>query len=68
VLNTQSYAWDFKAAGAETMLKVKGTPYIFTGVAPNASTGSKTFALPAGITGSTVQVVNENRTIPVAGG
>lgn len=68
VLNTQSYVWDF-AAGTDTMLKTYGgSAYVFAGVGLKQSTGSKTFTLPAGVTGGTVTVVDENRTIPVVGG
>ena len=34
----------------------------------DGTTGSKTFTLPAGVTGSQVEVLNENRTIQVQGG
>jgi hypothetical protein len=78
VLNTQSYynktrtvngftyyEYDFNNA-TDTMLKVKdGYAYIFAGIGMNDGTGNKTFTLPAGVTGSAVEVVGENRTIPV---
>lgn len=68
VLNSQSYSYDF-ANGTDTMLKTyNGDAYIFADVGLLDSTGSKTFTLPAGIGGSTVTVVGENRTIPVVGG
>ncbi|MDP9936737.1 hypothetical protein J2T11_003105 [Paenarthrobacter nicotinovorans] len=69
VLNTQSYVWDAGAAGVDTLLKAKdGSAYLFAGIGLNGATGSKTFTLPAGITGTQVEVVGENRSIPVQGG
>jgi hypothetical protein len=69
VLNTQSYVWDFSASGIETMLKAYGgNAYIFTSKSVLGTTGSKTFTLPSGITGTTVTVVDEARTINVSGG
>ncbi|MFP3580490.1 hypothetical protein SB659_13015 [Arthrobacter sp. SIMBA_036] len=69
VLNTQSYVWNAGAAGTDTMLKSKdGSAYLFAGIGLKGTTGSKTFTLPAGITGSQVQVVGENRTIAVQNG
>jgi hypothetical protein len=66
VLNTQSYLWDFRA-GADTMLKVKdGYAYIFAGVGLKDTPGSKTFTLPTGVSGSTVEVVGESRSISVS--
>ena len=68
VLNTQSYAYDFNNA-TDTMLKVyNGEAYIFAGIGLLESPGSKTFTLPAGINGTTVTVVGENRTLPVTNG
>jgi hypothetical protein len=68
VLNTQSYLWDFRA-GADTMLKVKdGYAYIFAGVGLKDMAGSKTFTLPSGVNGSTVEVVGESRSISVSNG
>ncbi|MFF1832195.1 hypothetical protein [Paenarthrobacter sp. NPDC058040] len=69
VLNTQSYAWNAGAAGTDTMLKAKdGSAYVFAGIGLNGATGSKTFTLPAGITGTQVEVVGENRTLTVSNG
>lgn len=68
VLNTQSYQYAFNTT-TDTMFKVfNGSAYIFAGVGPGHSTGSKTFKLPANVTGSTVNVVGENRTLPVVDG
>lgn len=67
VLNTQSYVWDTRS-GNDTMLKTHaGSAYLFATLAQNQSTGTKTFTLPAGITGTTVTVIGENRTLPVTG-
>ncbi|MGP0223183.1 hypothetical protein [Paenarthrobacter sp. NCHU4564] len=69
VLNTQSYGWNAGATGTDTMLKAKdGSAYLFAGIGLNGNTGSKTFTLPAGITGTQVEVVGENRTIPIQNG
>ncbi|WP_437307761.1 DUF4082 domain-containing protein [Sorangium sp. So ce388] len=68
VLNTQSYAYSFNA-NLDTMLKEhNGSYYIFAMVGRAKPTGSYTLTLPAGLTGSTVQVLHENRTIAVNGG
>ena len=67
VLNTQSYRHDFRA-GVETMLKAHGgSLYVFAGIGLNQAPGTKTFTLPAGVAG-TVEVVGENRTLPINGG
>ncbi|MFJ4262739.1 hypothetical protein ACIPYU_09860 [Paenarthrobacter nicotinovorans] len=67
VINTQSYVWNF-GQGIDSMLKVKdGSAYVFA-MGKDGATGSKTFTLPAGITGTQVDVVGENRSIPVQGG
>jgi hypothetical protein len=68
VINTQSYQWSF-GTGLETMLKAQGgSAYIFAMCANGSTPGSRTFTLPAGVTGSTVEVVDESRTLPVSGG
>lgn len=81
VLNTQSYyntsvdvngftyhRYSF-ANGTDTMVKTHGGfVYIFAGLGMGDATGSKTFTVPAGVSGNTVDVVGESRTIPVAGG
>jgi len=68
VINTQSYVWNF-GANLETMLKTQGGfAYVFAMCANNSAPGSRTFTLPAGISGTQVQVVDEGRTIPVSGG
>jgi hypothetical protein len=68
VLNTQSYAWT-ASPDADTMLKTyNGSAYLFAGIGHNQAAGTKTFTLPAGVTGTTVTVIGENRTIPVVNG
>lgn len=81
VLNTQSYYnatrtvngftyyhYTF-ANGTDTMLKTYGGhAYVFAGLGMGHATGSKTFLLPEGVGGTTVEVVGENRTLPVVGG
>lgn len=66
--------------GTDTMLKTyNGSAYIIAGLGMRCnntsctsgttdSTGSKTFTLPAGVTGTTVTVVGEGRTLPVSNG
>jgi hypothetical protein len=50
------------------MLKAKdGSAYIFA-MTDDGLTGSRTFTLPGGITGSTVEVLGENRSIHIQGG
>jgi len=69
VINTQSYVWNFSATGLDTMLKAKdGFAYIFASVGIGGTTGSKTFTLPSGITGTTATVLNESRTVNISGG
>lgn len=66
VLNTQPYVWGF-GAGLDTSLRVSdGYAYIIA--MTDGGSGSRTFTLPAGITGSTVEVVGESRTLPISGG
>ena len=66
--------------GTDTMLKTyNGSVYIFAALGMHCnnssctsgtvdSTGAKAFMLPVGITGTTVEVVGEDRTIPVTNG
>ncbi|UUZ60412.1 hypothetical protein [Nocardioides sp. B-3] len=68
VINTQSYAYDF-ANGTDTMLKAAGGhAYVFAGIGLLESPGDKQFALPPGVSGTSVTVVGESRTIPVIDG
>ncbi|WP_210418394.1 DUF4082 domain-containing protein [Agromyces intestinalis] len=66
VINTQSYVWNF-GPGLETALKVHGG-YAYIFAMTDASTGSRTFTLPAGISAASVEVVDEARRIQVTGG
>lgn len=68
VLNTQSFAYSF-GPNLRTMFKVSGdSAYIFSMMGAGTSAGQRSFQLPAGVTGRAVEVVNENRTIPVGAG
>ena len=71
VINTQSYQYSF-GVNLDTMLKTyNGSAYIFAMISGAASSqpGNRTFALPPRLKGATsVQVLNENRTIPVDDG
>ena len=81
VLNTQSYynttvvvngftyyRFTFNN-GTDTMLKTyNGHAYIFAGLGMGHTTGTKTFTVPAGINGMSVEVVGESRTLTVTGG
>lgn len=68
VINTQSYVWSF-GANLETMLKAYGGyAYIFAMCSNGSTPGSRTFTLPAGITGTIVEVFDESRNITVSGG
>lgn len=65
VINTQSYKYTF-GPGLDTMLKTQnGSAYIFSMIDGSSKPGSRTFQLPAGVNGKSVEVLNENRTIPV---
>jgi hypothetical protein len=70
VLNTQSYVHTFNST-VKTMLKsYGGYAYIFAMSEPQTthSTASRTFTLPSGINGTTVEVLNESRSLSVSGG
>lgn len=65
VLNTQSYQYSF-GAGLDTMLKTyNGSAYVFAMVDGSSKPGNRVFQLPNGIKATSVQVVDENRTIAV---
>lgn len=65
VLNTQSLEWRF-GDGLDTMLKVHdGHAWVFA--MTDGGSGPRTFTLPPGLSGTTVEVVDEGRTIPVSG-
>lgn len=69
VLNTQSYVYSF-GTGLDTMLKAHdGNVYIFAMIDSSSSEpGRREFTLPPDVTGSEVEVLFENRTIPVKDG
>lgn len=65
VINTPSYEWSF-GAGLETALKAHdGSAYVFA--MTDGTSGTRTFTLPSGL-GATVEVVGEDREIPVVDG
>jgi hypothetical protein len=66
VINTQSYQYSF-GSGLDTMLKTKdGSAYIFAMIDGSSKPGGRTFQLPPGVDGKSVQVLYENRTLPVS--
>jgi hypothetical protein len=66
ILNTQSYEWSF-GQGLDTMLKTHdGHAYVFA--MSDGRTGERSFTLPDGIGGTTVEVIGEDRTIDVVDG
>jgi hypothetical protein len=71
VINTQSYQYSF-GSDLDTMLKsYQGSAYIFAMIsgAAGSQPGQRTFTLPSDLAKATsVLVLNENRTIPVADG
>jgi hypothetical protein len=71
VLNTQSYQHNF-GSSVDTMLKwYDGAAYLFAMPSgfQTSKPGSRTFTLPTGLAHATsVQVLNENRSIKVTGG
>jgi hypothetical protein len=67
VINTQSYDYTF-GRGLDTMLKTDGGfAYIFAMIDGSSQPGSRTFALPAGVHGRSVEVLDENRTLQADG-
>ena len=69
VINSDSYVHNYGAAGVDTMTKqADGDLVVFAGIGLKGAPGSKTFTLPTGVTGTTVEVVGENRSIDVTGG
>ena len=66
VLNTQSQKWDF-GAGLATALKVHDG-YAYVLAMTDGGTGERTFALPTGLRGNSVEVVGEGRTLAVSNG
>ncbi len=67
VINTQSYQYTF-GPGLDTMLKVSdGYAYVFSMIDNVSQPGSRTLTLPTGVTGTSVEVLFENRTLPANG-
>jgi hypothetical protein len=65
VLNTQSYQYGF-AAGLDTMLKeYQGSYYVFAMVSRGSAVGEHTLTLPPGLSADRVEVLFEDRTLPV---
>ncbi|WP_259460347.1 hypothetical protein [Pseudarthrobacter phenanthrenivorans] len=68
VINTQSYAWDF-GPGLDTMLKAKDrVAYVFAEIALGTDPGSRTFTLPPSVSGTTIEVVDEGRSVKLEDG
>ena len=68
IINTQSYEWSF-GPDVDTMLKASGdSAYIFAEIALATGPGTRTFTLPPSIRGTTVDVVDEGRTLDVVHG
>lgn len=63
VINTQSYVHNF-GPGLDTMLKASGG-YAYIFAMTEGLTGSRALTLPAGITGNSVEVIGESRTLSV---
>lgn len=67
VLNTQSFRWNF-GEGSETMLKTYGDEaYIFAALALGTEPGKRTFNLPPTFVATAIEVIGEDRKIPVDG-
>jgi hypothetical protein len=68
VLNTQSYKWRFNPA-LNTMLKEHdGSYYIFAMPGRTGGTGAQSLTLPPGLAATDVEVLFEDRTVPVTDG
>ncbi len=66
LLNSPSYSWNF-GPGLQTALKAdRQAVYIFA--MTDGGTGTRSFALPDDVAGTTVEVVGEDRTIPITNG
>ncbi|MGW9402485.1 hypothetical protein ACWGQ2_00780 [Arthrobacter sp. NPDC055585] len=65
VINTQSYEYSF-GPGLDTMLKVQdGQAYVFAMPEGGTEPGRRSFVLPEGITAGDVEVLFEDRVLPV---
>ena len=68
VINTQSYAYTF-GPGLDTMLKTHdGSTYIFSMINGESQPGDRSFQLPKGIAGDSVEVMFEGRNLPIVDG
>ncbi|MCR2793564.1 DUF4082 domain-containing protein [Microbacterium sp. zg.Y625] len=66
VINSPSYRWDF-GPGLETTLKARdGYAYIIA--MTDGGTGSRSLELPAGVDGSVIEVIGEDRTLAAVDG
>jgi hypothetical protein len=67
VINSQSYRYSF-GVGLNTMLKTwNGSAYVFSMIDGSSQPGQRTFTLPVGVNGTSVEVIGENRTLAVTG-
>lgn len=68
VLNTQSLDYDF-GPGLDTMIKKRdGAYYLFAMIKRGTDVGQHSFKLPADLSASKIEVLFENREVPVSGG
>ncbi|WP_305784104.1 DUF4082 domain-containing protein [Symbioplanes lichenis] len=68
VLNTQSYEFELNPA-LDTMIKAHdGSFYVFAMPGREGGTGEQKLTLPLGVTGSSAEVMFEDREVPIAGG
>ncbi|SDI66232.1 hypothetical protein [Nonomuraea jiangxiensis] len=69
VLNTQSLDYYSFGQGLDTMLKEhQGSYYVFAMLKRGVQPGVRSFRLPGGLSPSKVEVLFENREVPVSGG
>jgi hypothetical protein len=63
VINTQSYDYSF-GPGLDTMLKTSGGyAYVFAMIDGSSTPGARSFTLPDGVDGRSVEVLFENRSL-----
>ncbi|RWZ78194.1 MAG: PKD domain-containing protein [Candidatus Microsaccharimonas sossegonensis] len=67
VINTPSKVYSF-GVDKITMLKVPGDGYVYIFAMASPGTGVRTFTIPGGISGTTVTVIDESRTISISAG
>ena len=69
VINQPTLVWDFQAGQMNTLAKeYDGYLYLFAQPSVFPELGTVTFSLPAGVKGTEVEVVGENRTLSVRNG